>query len=129
MATQTDARANADGDADERRLGQTPDRLAAFEERSLALADADTERCDPIAAAAAAQLVQQRDDEAGAAHPERMADRDRAAVHVHLLLVEAEVADHRKRLRRERLVELDEIDLGERHTGPFEELAHRLDRP
>ena len=38
-----------------------------------------------VAAAAAAELVEQRDDEPGAAHPERVADRDRAAVDVHPL--------------------------------------------
>ena len=36
----------------------------------------------PRRAAAPAQLVQQRDDEPRAAHPERVPDRDRAAVHV-----------------------------------------------
>ena len=40
--------------------------------------------------------MQQRDDEARAAHPERVAERDRAAVHVHALGVEAELADRRR---------------------------------
>ena len=77
------------------RLRRRP-RVGALEERRDALADADAQRREPVATVAAAQLVQQRDDEPRAAHPERMAERDRAAVDVHLLLVEAELADRRR---------------------------------
>src|SRR5581483_9181965 len=96
----------------------------ALEERRLTLADADAERRDAVPAAAPAQLVQQGDDETRPAHAERVPDRDRAAVDVHLRLVEAELANDGERLRRERLVELDEVDLVERHAGALEELAH-----
>ena len=72
--------------------------------------------------------MQERDDEARAAHPERMAERDRAAVDVHLLGVEAELADHGEALRRERLVQLDEVDLVERDAAALEQLAHGRDR-
>ena len=85
----------------------------ALERRRLALADADAERREAVAAAAAAQLVQQRDDEPRAAHPERMAERDRAAVHVHLLGVEAELPDHDEALRGERLVQLDQVEVSD----------------
>ena len=44
---------------------------------------------------------------------DRVAERDRAAVGVDLLLVETEVVDHRQRLGGERLVELDHLDLVE----------------
>src|SRR5438552_16475193 len=57
-----------------------------------------------------------------------MAERDRTAVHVHLLRVEAELADHEEALRRERLVQLHEVDLLERDTGPVEQLPHGRDR-
>ena len=57
--------------------------------------------------------MQERDDEPRAAHPERMAERDRTTVHVHLRAVEAELAHHRDRLRRERLVQLDEVEVGD----------------
>ena len=46
----------------------------ALEERRLTLADADAERREAVAPAAAAELVEERDDEARAAHPERVAD-------------------------------------------------------
>ena len=55
--------------------------------------------------------MQERDDEPRAAHPERVAERDRAAVHVHLLGVESELVDADEGLRGEGLVELDEIGI------------------
>src|SRR5688572_10037269 len=82
-----------------------------FEERRLSLPDADAHRRHAVTAAAPPELVQQRHDETGAAHPEGMADRDRSAVHIHLLLVEPKLADDGEALGRERLVQLDEIDL------------------
>jgi len=59
----------------------------------LPLADADAQRGEAVAAPAPAQLVQERDDEPRTAHAERMAERDRAAVDVHLVAGEAELAD------------------------------------
>ena len=49
--------------------------------------------------------------------PERVAEGDRAAVEVHLGDVETELVDAGERLRRERLVELDDVDLVERESG------------
>ena len=88
-------------------------RASAREERGLPLPHADTQRCKPQVAVATAQLVQERDDEPRAAHPERMAERDRATVHVHAFLVEPELAADRERLRGEGLVQLDEVDIVE----------------
>src|SRR5712691_7949734 len=99
-----------------------------LEQRSLSLPDADTERGQPIAGAAPAQLVQQRYDKPRAAHAEWMAERDRTAVHVQLLLVEPELASDHEALRRERLVELHEIEVADTDTRAVEELAHRRDR-
>src|SRR4051794_18644622 len=81
------------------------------EQRSLALADADAQGGQAVAAAAPAQLVQEGHDKPSTAHPERMADRDRPAVHVDALRVEAQLADDCQALGRERLVELDEVEL------------------
>ena len=91
--------------------------------------DADAHRREAVAPAATAKLVQQRGDEPGAAHAERVPDRDRAAVDVHPLLVEAELAHDGEALRRERLVQLDEIELVDGHPGAVEELAHGRDGP
>src|SRR6185295_18441204 len=79
---------------------------AALEQRRLALAHADAERREPVSAVPAAQFVQERDNETGAAHSERVSHCDRAAVHVHLLVVEAELAEDDEALGRERLVQL-----------------------
>ena len=54
-----------------------------------------------------------------------MADRDRAAVHVELVLVEVERARAGHHLRAERLVDLEAVDVGERQPGL---LDCRLDR-
>src|SRR5215831_16508326 len=87
------------------------DASSTLEECGLSLSDTDAESREPIAAAAPAELVQERDDEAGAAHPEGVAERDRAPVHVHALLVEPQLTDDDEALRRERLVQLDEVEI------------------
>ena len=104
-------------------------RPCPLEQRGLALADADAQRREPVAAAAAAQLVRERDDEPGAAHAERVAERDRAAVDVHALLVEAEVAHDGEALRGEGLVQLDQVDVADLHARARQQLAHGGNRP
>ena len=59
----------------------------------------------------------------GAGHAERVAERDAAAVHVELLPRDAEVLGRRDDLRRERLVDLDEVDVVDREPGAGERLA------
>src|SRR5581483_796040 len=95
-----------------------------LEQRRLPLADADAERREPVAAAAAPELVDERDDEARAAHPERVPDRDRAAVDVHLLRIESELTDDDQALRRERLVQLDEVYLARVDSDSGQQLPH-----
>ena len=89
------------------------------------LADADAHRREAVAAAGPAQLVDQHRDQAAAAHPERMAERDRAAVDVDLGRVEPELVDADERLGRERLVELDEVEVLDGDARPLERLARR----
>ena len=55
--------------------------------------------------------VEQRAEDARAARADRVAERDRAAVDVDARGVELEPADARERLRGERLVQLDEIEV------------------
>ena len=59
---------------------------------------------------------------------ERVTERDAAAVHVELLPRDAEVLRRRDDLRRERLVDLDEVDVVHRQPGAGERLARRADR-
>src|SRR3954447_8997849 len=101
---------------------------ATFEEGCLALAHADAEGREAVPAAATPELVQQAHDETGAAHPERVAERDRAAVHVDALGIEAELADHDQALRGEGLVQLDEVDVGDGDARAREQLLDRRDR-
>ena len=71
------------------------------------------------------QLARERDREAQAGRAERMTDRDRAAIYVELVLIEAEFARAGHHLRAEGLVDLDAVDIGQFQAGAFE---HRLDR-
>ena len=65
-----------------------------------------------VAAAAALQLLGRGQREARARHAERMAERDRAAVGVHVRRVvgKAELAQHRQALGGEGLVQFDHVD-------------------
>src|SRR5688572_30455346 len=89
----------------------------ALEDSRDALTDADAHRCDAVASAAAVHLVHERRGHARARAADGMAERDRAAVDVHAGGVEAELADAGERLGGERLVELDEVDVGDAQAG------------
>ena len=67
----------------------------------------------PYLAAAAAQLADEGGGEAGAGAAEGVAEGDRAAVDVELLLVDAELAGAGEDLGGEGLVELDQVDVVE----------------
>src|SRR6185295_18342913 len=84
-----------------------------LEEGGLALAHADAHRGDAVAPLPAAKLVEQRDDEPGATHPERVADCDRAAVHGHLLLVQTELAHDGEALGGKGFVQLHQIEVAD----------------
>src|SRR5687768_12082006 len=59
------------------------------------LAAAEAERYDPAALAARGQRVEERDEEARAGGADRMAERDRAAVHVEAVIGDLQLAPHR----------------------------------
>src|SRR5213076_3385081 len=59
---------------------------------------------------------------------ERVADRDRAAVPIELLRVEAEPVTTVDYLRSERLVQLPDVDVADPEAAALEELRHREDR-
>ena len=93
-----------------------------------ALPAADAGGAEPVAAAPASQRVQQVERDAGAARAERVAQRDRAAVHVGALAVEPQLLLHRQVLGRERLVDLDQVHLVEREPRPLQRAAGRRGR-
>jgi hypothetical protein len=65
----------------------------------------------------------------GAARADGMAERDRAAIHVDLRRVELESANAGDRLRCERFVELDEIEVGHFPLRSVERFLARGNRP
>src|SRR5689334_23042352 len=101
------------------RRGVAKIRLHLKEER-VALAAAGADRGEAEAAAVAAQLVHHRADDPAAARADRVAERDRAAVHVHLLLVRAEELRRVGGDRGKRLVDLDALDVVNRLAGTLE---------
>src|SRR5919204_52230 len=94
-----------------------------LDDRRDPLPAADAERGEAVALLTLAQLVHQRQREARAGCAERMAQRDRAAIHVRALAIEPEVLLHREVLRREGLVDLDEVHVGHLETRPLERLT------
>jgi hypothetical protein len=74
-------------------------------------------------------FVNQRRCQPGAGAAEGVADGDRAAVDVHLCFIEAQIADARDRLCRERFVQLEQVDVLDLQPGAVERLAHGVDRP
>src|SRR5258708_20187290 len=83
----------------------------ALDDDGDALSAADACRGQPVAFPAAAQLVQQGDDEARSGGSQRMAEGDRAAVDVQLLHVDAELLRYVQHLAGEAFVHLNHIDL------------------
>ena len=103
--------------------------VQALHDHGHALAAADAHRLEAEGVVRVLQAVEQRGHDAGAGHPERVAEGDRPAVDVELLLGDAEVPGRGDHLGGERLVDLDEVDVVDGHSGAGERLAARLDRP
>src|SRR5215207_5174529 len=68
--------------------------------------------------------MEERHEYPRAAGADRVAERDRAAVGVDPLGVDAQLLDHGERLGRERLVELEEVDVSQLKPGLLERAAH-----
>src|SRR5215211_2864822 len=86
----------------------------------VALPAAGADRGAAVAAAAAAQLVYERAEDARARGADRVPDRDRAAVDVDALLVDPEHPDRVQRDRGERLVDLPQVDVARLQPGLLE---------
>ena len=72
---------------------------------------AEAERREALPPAAPPKLVEERRQDARARRADRVAERDRAAVDVDLVPVEAELVAIGQDLRGERLVDLDQIEV------------------
>src|SRR3954452_24972017 len=93
------------------------------------LADADAQGGEAVPATSRAQRVHEVDEDARSAHPEWMPDRDRASVDVDPVGIDPELPDHGQRLRRKRLVQLDEVEIAHLQLRAVERLARRGHRP
>src|SRR5215203_6630384 len=82
-----------------------------FDHDRVTLTAAGADRGDAETATAAAQLVHEGADDAGARCTDRMAEGDRAAVDVDLLLLDAEHSHRVEGDGGERLVDLPKVDL------------------
>src|SRR4051794_10714695 len=94
----------------------------ALERDGEALATRDAERREPERGIAFTHLVGEGEEDAGAAHPDRMPERDAPALDVQLVAVELQLALAGDDLRGERLVDLDQIEVGKRQARSLEEL-------
>src|SRR5258708_6045782 len=99
-----------------------------LEDPRRAHAGPDAHGHQAVSAAPAFELVEELDGELGAGAAEGVAEGNRAAVDVDLLLVEAKLADDRERLRGEGLVQLDQVDIRKREPSELERPRHRGDR-
>ena len=71
----------------------------------------------PVANVTAGHFEQQRRQHASAGRPDRMPERDGAAVDVGDRRVDSEGANHAQTLGGEHFIELDQPDVGERESG------------
>src|ERR1041384_6417296 len=84
---------------------------ARFEQAGRAHATANAHRHDAVAAASAAQAMQERRGELGSRTPQGVTERDRAAIDVQPIIRDAELTPTVDGLGRERLVDLEAVDV------------------
>src|SRR5262245_43829469 len=90
---------------------------AALEDHRDPLAAADARRRAAERLAAVLELAHQRQQQPGAGRAERVAERDRTAVDVDLPAIELQLLFATEVLRRERLVDLDQLEVGHLQPG------------
>src|SRR5471030_1263437 len=103
----------------------------ALDDDGDALPHADAHGAQRVAPAAALQLVHRGRHQARAAHAQRMAERDGAAVRIdaRVVVAQAERAQHRQSLRGKGLVQFDDVDLVQRHAELAQQLLRGRHRP
>src|SRR3954464_2024168 len=95
-----------------------------LEQARAALAAADAHRDDAPLRLAPAAFLQDVAGETRAGHAERMADRDRTAVNIVLLGIDAELVARIEALAGEGLVELPEIDVVDLQAMALQQFWH-----
>src|SRR5205085_11955717 len=100
----------------------------AFQDHRHAVTAAATDGLQAELLVVEPQRVDQRGRDPRAGHAERVADRDRAAVHVQLVQWNVQFLVGRDDLRGERLVDLHQVDVTDTHAGPGQRLPAGLHR-
>ena len=109
-------------------VGDAVGHADALERHGDRAAAAEAQRREAVAALPARELVEQRRHDPGPARADRVAERDRPAVDVDLVPVEAELPAIGEGLGGERLVDLDQVERLDRQLDPVEQPADALDR-
>src|SRR5437879_6415921 len=91
-------------------------------------AAANTHRYDSVLAIAPLQLTDDAGREPCARASQRMPQRNRPAIGIDLCRIEFSSLDDRQRLRRERFVQLDHVDVGNVEPSQLQDLWNRIDR-
>src|SRR3989454_567591 len=99
-----------------------------LDDRRKAHAEPDAQAREPVVEILSLHLMEHRRDQPGAAHPERVAQGDRAAVHVQLGIVEADRFPGGDRDGREGLVDLPDVDVVDLQVGARQRLPDRRNR-
>ena len=103
--------------------------LRDFEKACRAHAATDAHGADDVLGAPAFPFDQGVTHHAGAAHAVGMANRNSAAVHVQVLVRDAELIPAVENLNRESFVELPKVDVVHLETRAFQKFRHCIDRP
>src|SRR5207245_4597803 len=100
----------------------------ALDDARTAHAAADAHGHQSVALLASAKLVEDRDSQLRPRAPERMTERDGAAVDVDPLARQGAFAHHSEGLTSEGFVEFDQVDVFEFETGLLQSFRNRGDR-
>src|SRR5580704_6740029 len=108
----------------------SPSRLNSLHCQRHALADADAHGGKRALATALFEAVYRSECQPRAGHAERMTERNSAAMRVDVLGIvgDAELAQHRKTLRGESLVQFDQIEIADLQSKLVHQLAGRRHR-
>src|SRR5258705_13361332 len=99
-----------------------------FKQAGAALTAADAHRYHAPFGLAPAAFLEDMAGQPRAGHAEGMTDRDRAAIDVVLVVIDAELIARIEALAGERLVELPDVDIIHFQTLPLQQLRHGVDR-
>src|SRR6202030_2601451 len=100
----------------------------SFDDRRGAHAAADAQRHQRSLLIGALEFVEHGAEDHRTRCPQRMAERNRAAIDVDLGVVDVEGLDVAQHDRSKRLVQLEQVDVGLLHAGTLEQLFGDVDR-